>query len=74
MAAYLCDVNVWFALAVGTHRHHEAVSGWAEEIERLDRLHFCRATQQSFLRLLTTPAAMALYGEAPRTNDKAWQL
>jgi hypothetical protein len=33
---------------------------------------FCRATQNSFLRLLTTPAIQALYGGPAVTNAQAW--
>ncbi len=33
---------------------------------------FCRATQNSFLRLLTTPAIQALYGGPTVTNAQAW--
>jgi toxin-antitoxin system PIN domain toxin len=35
---------------------------------------FCRATQQSLLRLLTTAAVLAPYGNPPLTNDEAWQV
>jgi len=35
---------------------------------------FCRATQQSFLRLLTTAQVMAHYGHPAMTNHKAWQI
>lgn len=33
---------------------------------------FCRATQQAFLRLLTTAAVLAPYGIPPLTNQEAW--
>lgn len=33
---------------------------------------FCRSTQQSFLRLLTTPALLGGYGSAPLSNQQAW--
>ena len=33
---------------------------------------FCRSTQQSFLRLLTTRAVLALYGTPPLSNKAAW--
>lgn len=35
-------------------------------------LIFCRTTQQSFLRLLTTAAVLAPYGNPPLTNSGAW--
>jgi toxin-antitoxin system PIN domain toxin len=74
VASYLCDVNVWFALQIGTHPHHSAVRDWVGDMSDTDTLVFCRATQQSFLRLLTTAGVMALYGEQPKTNSEAWQL
>lgn len=33
---------------------------------------FCRATQNSFLRLLTTPTIQTLYGSPAVTNAQAW--
>jgi toxin-antitoxin system PIN domain toxin len=35
---------------------------------------FCRATQQSFLRLLTNRSVLAPYGLQPLTNREAWQV
>jgi uncharacterized protein len=34
---------------------------------------FCRSTQQSFLRLVTTAAVFARYGSSPLGNDEAWR-
>ena len=36
-------------------------------------MFFCRATQQSFLRLLTSPAVLAPYGNRPLTNRQVWR-
>jgi uncharacterized protein len=33
---------------------------------------FCRATQQTLLRLLTNAAVLAPYGNPPLTNQQAW--
>jgi uncharacterized protein len=35
---------------------------------------FCRSTQQSFLRLLTTNAIMARYRVPPLSNKTAWSI
>jgi toxin-antitoxin system PIN domain toxin len=35
-------------------------------------VEFCRFTQQSFLRLLTTAAVLAPYGIPPLSNQAAW--
>lgn len=72
MTAYLCDSNVWLALALSEHVHHLAVRGWFEAVDAPRSILFCRATQQSFLRLLTNPAVLAPYGNPPLTNAEAW--
>lgn len=70
-AADLPDVNVWLALAVREHVHHEAASRyWMQSAAA--QVHFCRVTMLGMVRLLTQPrvmgpgaldvaAAMALY-------------
>ena len=60
------------ALSFATHPHHAAVR---QAFEALDSAHpaaFCRVTQSSFLRLITTPAIQAMYGSAVITNERAW--
>lgn len=55
--ADLPDVNVWLALAVREHVHHEAASQyWSESAAA--RVHFCRVTMLGMLRLLTQPRVM----------------
>lgn len=68
----LCDVNVWLALALSHHLHHETVATWFAD--QSERMYFCRATQQSFLRLLTNAAVLAPYGNLPLTNQAAWEV
>ncbi len=52
------DVNVWIALAYEGHVHHVTARKWFEQLDAEARLCFCRITQLSLLRLLTTPAVM----------------
>ena len=52
------DVNVWIALTYAGHTRHQAAVSWFSTIDSEARLCFCRFTQISFLRLLTTEAAM----------------
>ena len=52
------DVNVWIALTFEGHIHHIAAKRWFETLDRDARLCFCRFTQLSLLRLLTTEALM----------------
>lgn len=70
----LCDSNIWLALVLSQHQHHRAVQAWLGTIERPGAVCFCRVTQQSLLRLLTTAAVMSRYGNSPLTNRQAWQL
>ncbi len=68
----LCDSSVWVALALAGHVHHAAARAWLETIGDPAAVLFCRATQQTLLRLLTTAAVLALYKRAPLTNREAW--
>lgn len=67
----LADSNVWLALALSKHEFHAAARAWLEARGPQEAL-FCRATQQSFLRLLTTRAVLAPYGIPPLGNKAAW--
>jgi toxin-antitoxin system PIN domain toxin len=69
----LCDSNVWLALALSGHAHHGLARDWLDAVDETSTVLFCRATQQSFLRLLTNAAVLAPYGNLPLTNREAWQ-
>ncbi len=68
----LCDSNVWLALALSRHVHHAAARGWFDSVAEPASVLFCRATQQTLLRLLTNAAVLAPYGNPPLTNRQAW--
>jgi toxin-antitoxin system PIN domain toxin len=68
----LCDSNVWLALALSKHVHHTAAREWLETVEEQASIYFCRATQQTFLRLLTNASVLGAYGNPPLTNREAW--
>lgn len=68
----LCDSNVWLALALSSHVHHPVTRDWLDGVSVSGSVLFCRATQQSFLRLLTNAAVLAPYGNRPLTNSAAW--
>lgn len=70
----LCDVNLWLALALSGHAHHEAARNWLDSVERPASIQFIRQTQQGLLRLLTTAAVLKPYGNAPLTNREAWAV
>jgi toxin-antitoxin system PIN domain toxin len=68
----LCDSNVWLAMALSDHIHHAVARDWLETVDEPASIMFCRATQQSFLRLLTNAAVLGAYGNPPLTNSQAW--
>lgn len=68
----LCDSNVWLALALSGHVHHRAARAWFDAVTDAGSVLFCRATQQTFLRLLTNAAVLSPYGNPPLTNRQAW--
>jgi len=70
---HLCDSNVWLALALSKHAHHAAARDWLDTIDEPGSVLFCRATQQSFLRLLTNASVLRPYGNPPLTNRQAWK-
>ncbi len=51
------DINVWIALVVAEHVHHEAAAAWYGS-EEWNMLVFSRITQMGVLRLLTNGHAM----------------
>jgi uncharacterized protein len=68
----LADSNVWLALALSKHAFHPVVRAWLLRRKPPETVLFCRSTQQSFLRLLTTAAVLAPYGIPPLSNKDAW--
>ena len=70
----LADTNVWLALSLSKHVFHRSTRDWFDEQSREGSVLFCRSTQQSFLRLLTTEAALRPYGILPMTNASAWRV
>ncbi len=68
----LPDSNVWLALALSKHEFHPKARTWLEKQAQPETVLFCRSTQQSFLRLLTTQAVLAPYGIPPLSNKAAW--
>ena len=63
------DVNVWLALLLADHTHRVSAGEWWKS-DTSQAIAFCRATQISVLRLLTTSAAM---NGKPLTMRQAWQ-
>jgi toxin-antitoxin system PIN domain toxin len=70
--ACLLDVNVWLAAAFAAHPAHGAARRVLQGASADEPALWCRATQQSFLRLASTPVITAAYGVAKATNADAW--
>lgn len=70
----LFDSNVWLALTFPTHPHHALVKKVFGRASIESPACFCRATQQSFLRLATTPVLLHAYGALGFTNQDAVKL
>ena len=64
------DANVWLALIGSRHVHSERAQLWFEQTGE-EQFFFCRFTQVTVLRLLTTDQVM---GKDARTMSKAWSL
>ncbi|HLX85164.1 MAG TPA: TA system VapC family ribonuclease toxin [Terriglobales bacterium] len=62
---------MWIALTAEGHIHHQVAARWFSSLGEDSRLGFCRITQISLLRLLTTPAVM---GSDVMTQSEAWQI
>jgi toxin-antitoxin system PIN domain toxin len=70
----LPDVNIWLALTLSGHSHHQAARIWLDGQEDHSSIYFCRATQQGLVRLLTTAEVLTAYGIPPLANREAWSV
>jgi uncharacterized protein len=64
------DANVWLALIWSQHVHSEKARSWFEQAGE-EQFFFCRFTQMTVLRLLTTDQIM---GEDTKSMSEAWGL
>jgi uncharacterized protein len=69
--ACLFDTNVWLAALFTSHPFHTQAQHALAQATPAQPAVLCRATQQSFLRLATTPALLKAYGAASMTNRDA---
>lgn len=71
MPASLFDTSVWLASLFPTHPFHAQARDQLQQATAAAPAVFCRATQQSFLRLASTPALLKAYGATGMTNRDA---
>jgi predicted nucleic acid-binding protein len=67
--ASLFDTSVWVALAFGNHPHHPQAKTAFELADNLTPAVFCRATQQSFLRQLSSPIVSKVWNFCNTLRD-----
>jgi toxin-antitoxin system PIN domain toxin len=64
------DSNVWLALLWSRHIHSEKARQWFERSGE-EQFFFCRFTQLTVLRLVTTESVM---GKDVRSMSQAWEM
>jgi uncharacterized protein len=69
----LPDCNIWLALILSRHKFHRVASDYLGRC-KAGEVIFCRSTQHSFLRLLTTAAVFSPFGNPPLSNAQAWSV
>ena len=74
MRGYLIDSNCWLAVAFDRHGSHAVAVQAIDEATAEFPACFCRATEQSILRLLSTAAIQTTYGSPLITNEDAIRL
>lgn len=57
MKPCLVDVNVWLALLVPRHEHHQTARAWYESLRR-GEAGMCRFVQLAVVRLLANPSVL----------------
>lgn len=70
MKTWLPDINVWLALTFDKHANHLSAIDWMNGLTE-ETVHFCRFTQQGFLRLATNVRAV---GDQAVSMRDAWKL
>jgi toxin-antitoxin system PIN domain toxin len=68
---FLPDVNVWLALVFDAHVHHALALAWFNSLSEGETSHFCRSTQQGFLRLANNPQ---VFPKDAVSTTAAWSL
>jgi toxin-antitoxin system PIN domain toxin len=68
----LLDTNVWLALALDKHPGHPIAEAWfIDQGAEPESLIFCRSTEQSLLRLLSSQKILNAMGSQMLSNEQA---
>jgi len=71
VSGLLFDTSAWLAATFEQHPAHSVARQVLRQATPTQTAVFCRATQQSFLRLMSTAALAKTYGVMPLTNRDA---
>ena len=71
MPGFLFDTNLWIAIAFDRHGSHAKAIEVLAETSDMHPAYFCRSTEQSVLRLLSTASLSQLYGSSMISNHEA---
>lgn len=71
MPGSLFDTNVWLAAIFTQHPLHRLAQQALQQATPVAPAVFCRSTQQSFLRLSSTPVLLKAYGVEGMSNRDA---
>lgn len=71
MPGSLVDTNIWIASVFASHPFHHQARQVLQKATPASPAVFCRSTQQSFLRLASTPTLLKAYGAEGLTNRDA---
>ena len=71
MPGALFDTGVWLASMFPAHPRHAQARRCLQRASASEPAVFCRSTQQSFLRLASTPAILKAYAASELTNRDA---
>lgn len=71
MPGALFDTNIWLAVVFSTHPGHAVARMALQSSTGAEPALFCRSTEQTFLRLLTTPVLLRTYGAEGLSNRDA---
>lgn len=74
MPGCLVDTNIWLAAVFDSHPFHRRARRHLEQASTLEPAVMCRAIQQSFLRLASTPTLLNAYGATGLTNRDALEM
>lgn len=74
MRGFLIDSNIWLAIAFDRHGSHAAAVELIDETTVEFPACFCRSTEQSIVRLLSTGPIQTFYESPVITNEGAIRL